>query len=642
MDRESAESAKASDVLTPGERAARTRCLASLDAVSVLASVRGDTPANTGWLPATSPAGHVARPAPLLPPQARYAEPSPQLGLNVLEFDESELTAPIEMADAGTESSSASLVNEMFLPPALGEEPGRLPAQPEFVEHDPEQQNIVEPEGTRIDSVLAPLPDVAEAAPPVPVLNAPDVLRPLPPVDDEAVADMENAPTDPTIEVAETLSTPGLAAVVPLPPLAAEKTPLSTEDLPGEWFVPLPPIGSTDSPHPEPRDDLASPSPIPLPAVEPVGPRLPRWDTPVPMAMIDRLLKPIAQKVEARKEEKQEAALILSGLSEGQETSPSSKSEDAVLLLLPPVESEEATETAASSVPSGKAEPLERTWELELVAKEADAHSRRGFELAGRKAYYSARMEFTRALRVLAQGLDTERKTKRHSQALAAGLYALTEAEDFLPKDGHLEAELDLGAIVGAHRSPVLKDRDLSELTPLAAIRLYNTFAQEQLAAAAGREVAGSMALCGLGKLYATIGDEQRGDGITSARTKAMLMFQAALLASPANHMASNELGVLLARNGRHRDARAAFEHSVATHPTAEGWRNLALTCERLGETQLAYQAASQSLALRKKASQPASSANSAHGDIRWVSPGELANPRGNVRTAAAASGRTR
>ena len=194
---------------------------------------------------------------------------------------------------------------------------------------------------------------------------------------------------------------------------------------------------------------------------------------------------------------------------------------------------------------------------------------------------------------------------------------------------------------MGAHRSTVLKDRDLSELTPLAAIREYNTFAQEQLADAVGHEVAGSMALCGLGKLYATIGNEQRGNGIISARTKAMLMFQAALLASPANHIASNELGVLLARNGRHGDARAAFEHSVATHPTAEGWRNLALTCERLGEMELAYQAASLSLALRKKTSQPASSHNSARGEIRWISPGELANTRGNVRTAATA-GRTR
>lgn len=639
-DSEWAESAKASDMLTPGERAARPRCLAPLDAVSVLAPVRGDTPANTGWLPAASRNGQIARPTPLPPirrqsPQACYAEPSPRLGSNALSFGESELVAPAEMADVAAAPSSPSLVDKMFLPP----EPGRLPAHPEFAERDPAQRDAAEPANAEIEPVLAPLPDVAETAPPVPTLNVPDMVQAFPPVDEEAVANVEIAPANPPREPAETLAMPEPSLVLPLPPVAAdgtvEKAPLSTADPPAERFVPLPPIDSTGSPDPEPQNNLASPSLIPLPPTGPTGPRLLPWNKPVPMGMIDRLFKPVAKEAQAKearaREEEEQEAPVLSEVSEDKTISPKSESEDAVLLLLPPVEREEAPDTAQ-----------QRSWELELVAREADKHSRRGFELAGRKAYYSARMEFTRALRVLAQGLDTERKTNRHSQALAAGLHAMSEAEDFLPKAGHLEAELDLEAIVGAHRSPVLKDRDLSELTPLTAIRQYNTFAQEQLAEAAGHEVAGSMALCGLGKLYATIGDQQRGDGIISARTKAMLMFQAALLASPANHIASNELGVLLARNGRHRDARAAFELSVATHPTAEGWRNLALTCEQLGETERAYRAASQSLALRKRASQPASSADSAHGKIRWISPNELANTRGNVRTAAAIAGRTR
>ena len=221
----------------------------------------------------------------------------------------------------------------------------------------------------------------------------------------------------------------------------------------------------------------------------------------------------------------------------------------------------------------------------------------------------------------------------------------LVEAEDFLPKDGHLEAELDLAVIAGAHRTPVLREGDAKELTPLAAIQKYHTFAQEQLANAVGKEMAGSMALYGLGKLHIAIGDQQRGDGIASACPKAMAMLQSALIASPANHMASNELGVLFASNGRPVEARAAFEHSVVAHPTAEGWRNLALTCERLGKMDEAYRAAQETLALRDKPNGKTSSVTaSSRGSVRWVSPATLADTGGSQQTAstAGAAGRTR
>jgi tetratricopeptide (TPR) repeat protein len=311
---------------------------------------------------------------------------------------------------------------------------------------------------------------------------------------------------------------------------------------------------------------------------------------------------------------------------------------------LPPVDRGEPRPDRLSAVETdGKdAEPFdprdyERCWSLELIAEEADKHARRGFELAGKKAYFSARLEFTRALRIIAQGLDTEGHTNRYSQALAAGLRALDEAEDFMPKDGHLEAELDLAMIAGAHRTPVLQGGDGEQATPLAAIQKYHTYAQEQLATAAGKEVAGSMALCGLGKLYMAIGDQQRGEEIVAARPKAMVLLQAALVVSPGNHMASNELGVLLARSGRHGDARAAFEHSVAAYPTAEGWRNLALTCERLGAMDEAYRAAQQTLALRGKSTGQVTPVGGSQGVVRWVAPADLASRGGNVRTASAA-----
>ena len=68
-----------------------------------------------------------------------------------------------------------------------------------------------------------------------------------------------------------------------------------------------------------------------------------------------------------------------------------------------------------------------RSRHLELAAREADLHTRRGFELAGRGAYFSTRAEFIMALRLMAQALDAEYQTTIHSRALAAGLTALKE-----------------------------------------------------------------------------------------------------------------------------------------------------------------------------------------------------------------------
>ena len=64
--------------------------------------------------------------------------------------------------------------------------------------------------------------------------------------------------------------------------------------------------------------------------------------------------------------------------------------------------------------PLATAEPNQsRSEQLEQVAQQADRQTRHGFELAGRGAYFAARSEFIGALRLVAEGLDTEQKTRR-------------------------------------------------------------------------------------------------------------------------------------------------------------------------------------------------------------------------------------
>lgn len=241
----------------------------------------------------------------------------------------------------------------------------------------------------------------------------------------------------------------------------------------------------------------------------------------------------------------------------------------------------------------GEARPASeepRSVPLEMAARDADAHTRRAFELAGRRAYYAARAEFTLALRIVAQALDQSGGTATHSRALAAGMTALAEAGDFVPGPGRVEADVDIEGLVQRHRTAVLQGRLLEHRTPLAAIQAYLTFAQQQLAAAAGEEVAGAMALYGLGKLHAALEAGPPG-AERLARPKAVAFYQAALLTNPRHYMASNDLGVLFAQSSRYEEARLALEHSVAIQPSAAGWRNLMVVYGALGRLDLAAQA---------------------------------------------------
>jgi tetratricopeptide (TPR) repeat protein len=219
---------------------------------------------------------------------------------------------------------------------------------------------------------------------------------------------------------------------------------------------------------------------------------------------------------------------------------------------------------------------------LEQLAEEADRRSRRGFELAGRGAYFAARTEFVGALGVVAQGLDAEYQTPFHSQSLSAGLTALREADDFLPGNLRVATELSVGDAVRSHLTPVLKGTNMAKLASAEALKCYFTYAQEQLAATAASEVAGSMALLGMGKVYAALA-AQNSTSLRGAESKAVVCFQASLLVFPQNYLSSNDLGVLLGRGGHYAEARIALEHSVSVGRQAAGWHNLAVIYQQLG-----------------------------------------------------------
>jgi tetratricopeptide (TPR) repeat protein len=277
-----------------------------------------------------------------------------------------------------------------------------------------------------------------------------------------------------------------------------------------------------------------------------------------------------------------------------------------------------------------------RSSQLEQVAQQADRQVRHGFELAGRGAYFAARSEFIGALRLVAEGLDTEQETSLHGRALAAGLLAVREAEDFLPSGSRLEADLDLASIIAGHSTPVLKD-GAEQATPMIALKCYFTFAQEQFSAAAGHEIAGSMALHALGKLHAALA-QKKGVSVVAPQTKAMVFYQAAMLVYSKNYMAANDLGVLLARCGNYAAAQAMLEHSLSLCRQSTGWRNLAVVYRQEGQAALSARASQQATLLRQaELARRRMSSATASDLVQWVDPQTFAQTAMNTPTSPGA-----
>ncbi len=254
---------------------------------------------------------------------------------------------------------------------------------------------------------------------------------------------------------------------------------------------------------------------------------------------------------------------------------------------------------------------------MDAVSRRADLLVRQGFRLAERGAVFSARRTFFEALGLIARSLDVADQTPDHGKALAAGRTALVEARQF--SDGGLAAEVDLGRLVATHRTPVLKHEPLERLSPVVAQQRYYTFAQEQLALAAGGQPSAAPALYGLGKSAPQV---RRGatPGSLAAVGEQVACYQAALLADERDYLSANELGVIFAEFGRVEAARDLFQRSLAVSEQAVTWHNLAHTLSRLGDSTGANRAARRAEELRGTRL-----ANLVGDNVRWVDPATFA-----------------
>lgn len=264
-----------------------------------------------------------------------------------------------------------------------------------------------------------------------------------------------------------------------------------------------------------------------------------------------------------------------------------------------------------------------RSSEMAAVSRLADEHTRRAFDLATRNAMYSARAEFIEALQLVAHAIDAERRTYEHSQALADGLTAMKESDDFASHGGRMQDNIDVIRIAKSHTTPVLKGLEPRSVSRMAAMQQYYTYAQRRLSFAVAHEPSGSLALYGLGKLY-TVLAQAPSQGLTAPEPKAIVFHQAALMVDGRNYMAANDLGVLLARYGKYEQAKAALLHSLSITAQPATWQNLTVVHHHLGEMQLAQLAYSESKAASERVRQAARAAGCSvteNATVVWLDP---------------------
>jgi len=273
---------------------------------------------------------------------------------------------------------------------------------------------------------------------------------------------------------------------------------------------------------------------------------------------------------------------------------------------------------------------LEERQLLEFVARESsaaatgvptdarlDAKARKkigeAFALAQRGASFAAHRELIEVLRMVSQAKDAKEQLHIRSNALAAGLRALEEAEDFAPRGTQLEAELDLKVICGSHRTPIARQQNVDRMIPRQMMDRYYRYAQLKLALAVAGEPAGSMALYTLGKLSSQLGSLEP-DKHRMASRRAVAYQQAALLAHSENYLAAHELGVLLAETGHLPEAQNLLLQVARQQPNAVVYRNLARVQEELGYV-------AQAEAFREEATRLAQSGSGNPAAVEWVSP---------------------
>lgn len=229
---------------------------------------------------------------------------------------------------------------------------------------------------------------------------------------------------------------------------------------------------------------------------------------------------------------------------------------------------------------SGLADTIRGT--LRTSPQQLHELTQEALSLAAKGATYSARAQFIQVLELAATSLDVEHHTASHAQALASGLLALQEADDFQIGKTTFDPSPAVAVRLLDHRTPILWEAG-AKTTRGAALERYYAYASRQLAQAVSGSSEGSAALFYLGRLQPFLSDgAARHDALVAAR---MIVWQrAALDAYAENYRAANELGVVYANSGQYEAAKDVLICSAIVGRRPETLSNLGVVLHKLGD----------------------------------------------------------
>lgn len=256
---------------------------------------------------------------------------------------------------------------------------------------------------------------------------------------------------------------------------------------------------------------------------------------------------------------------------------------------------------------------------VKAVSRQATLLINEGVTLAGKGASFSAQAKFVSALALIADALDAEQQTMSHTRALAAGLTALREAEDFAQSTTPTGGVISPMTAASRHLTPVLKASGNTNVSRLHALQLYYTYATSQLMTAAGEVPEASAALSYLGRLQLYLHDGVDRNAAL-AEPRALAYHQAAVLVDRKNYRAANELGVVLARRGQLDSAKSALLYSAGVEPRPESLKNLSMVYHKLGDKLSAESALARANTMSQRVQQASfSQASTGDSPIYWV-----------------------
>jgi tetratricopeptide (TPR) repeat protein len=207
----------------------------------------------------------------------------------------------------------------------------------------------------------------------------------------------------------------------------------------------------------------------------------------------------------------------------------------------------------------------------------------RSEQLCRRGVFLSAREEAKSAELQLARYLDSISNSFKSEPKLRAAKIALREVSDFsqpcAPKILH--------ELISAHETPVLKDVDVSQASPLALMQSYYQYAESLLLEGSQQHPWYSDVFYTLGRTYQAEADNNVGDACEHLRVQAMVYYRAASTIRPTNALATNQLGYVLLQLDRPAEAMTSLIASVDTKLDVPALQNLAEASRRLGDQQM-------------------------------------------------------